>query len=146
MSRSSAHRIVLAAAVCTVLLVAGCSAPQAGADDEAPRRDRHVITEEEIDASSEESLEGLLATRIPGVRIVSTGSGLAVHIRGRHSVQSQATPLYVLDGMPIEAGPDGSIAVNVRDIASIEVRKPSEAGIYANEGGNGVVLITTKRR
>lgn len=62
------------------------------------------------------------------------------------------TPLYVVDGVPIQAFTSGITGANtISDldpamIESIEVLKDAAAAsLYGSRAGNGVVLITTKK-
>ncbi|MET3114139.1 TonB-linked SusC/RagA family outer membrane protein [Pedobacter sp. CG_S7] len=66
-----------------------------------------------------------------------------VQIRGSSSINASGVgPLYVIDGIISE----NANFVNPQDIASIEVLKDvSSAAIYGARGGNGVILITTKK-
>jgi TonB-dependent SusC/RagA subfamily outer membrane receptor len=56
-------------------------------------------------------------------------------------------PLYVIDEVPMQAGPGGAlVGVNPHDIDTIQVLKnPADTGRYGIRGANGVILITTKR-
>ena len=88
------------------------------------------------------SLQGQLA----GVEVRSTtgepGSELQIRVRGAASINADATPLYVVDGIPV----DDLGSLNPGDIQSIEVLKDaSSSAIYGSRGANGVVLITTKQ-
>ena len=94
--------------------------------------------------SFDEALEG----RIAGVVVSSTdgqpGSAINIVIRGNNSITQDNSPLYVVDGFPIE-DPNNN-AVNPSDIESIEVLKDASAtAIYGARGANGVILITTKK-
>ena len=85
------------------------------------------------------------------------GGGVSVRIRGNSSVSRGNSPLYVVDGVPLtntgnlsqtsSEGTTNALAdINPNDIESIEVLKDaSAASIYGVRGGNGVVIITTKR-
>lgn len=89
-----------------------------------------------------------LAGRIPGVMVASTegqpGSATNIIIRGNNSITQENSPLYVIDGFPIEA-PDNNI-LNPNDIESIDVLKDASAtAIYGARGANGVIIITTKK-
>ena len=68
----------------------------------------------------------------------------SVYIRGQRSIKASSTPLYVVDGIPLQSGSiDG---LNPQDIESIEVLKDASAtAIYGSRGANGVVLVTTKK-
>jgi TonB-linked SusC/RagA family outer membrane protein len=89
-----------------------------------------------------------LAGRIPGVMVASTegqpGSPSTIIIRGNNSITQDNSPLYVIDGFPIEA-PDNN-TLNPNDIESIDVLKDASAtAIYGARGANGVIIITTKK-
>lgn len=93
-----------------------------------------------------ESFEKALAGRIAGVQVSSAddqpGSGLNIVIRGGNSLTQDNSPLYVIDGFPID-GFNGS-ALNPRDIKSITILKDaSSTAIYGSRGANGVVIIET---
>lgn len=89
-----------------------------------------------------------LAGRVAGVQVVSgdgqPGADLQVIIRGNNSVTQDNSPLYVVDGFPLEESV-GNV-LNPEEIASIEVLKDASAtAIYGARGANGVVIITTKK-
>ncbi|WP_229683441.1 SusC/RagA family TonB-linked outer membrane protein [Echinicola rosea] len=104
----------------------------------------------------------LLQGRAAGVQVTSNsgapGGGMTINIRGSSSLNAGNSPLYVVDGVPIEANVTSSLngsenfglnplaAINPADIESIEVLKDaSSTAIYGSRAANGVVLITTKR-
>ncbi len=84
-----------------------------------------------------------------------------VYIRGVRSLNASSTPLYVVDGVPLNgtvgktpeesldgAAPRGGVleSLNPSDIESVEVLKDASAtAIYGSRGANGVILITTKK-
>lgn len=84
-----------------------------------------------------------------------------VYIRGIRSLNASSSPLYVVDGVPLngtvgktpEESLDGISArsgalesLNPSDIESVEILKDASAtAIYGSRGANGVVLITTKK-
>ncbi|GEP94709.1 TonB-dependent receptor [Chitinophaga cymbidii] len=93
------------------------------------------------------TLEGALAGRVAGVTVSTTdgqpGSLSNIVIRGAGSVTQDNSPLFVVDGFPIE-NPDNN-TINPSDIESIDVLKDASAtAIYGARGANGVVIITTK--
>src|SRR5207247_2628743 len=95
-----------------------------------------------------QSIEQVLMGRFPGVEVTrGPDGGFAVRIRGGSSIRSGNTPLYVLDGVVIDPGPNGYLTgVNPNDIASIQILKePAETALYGLRGANGVIIITTKR-
>jgi TonB-linked SusC/RagA family outer membrane protein len=94
------------------------------------------------------SFEEALAGRMAGVKVTSAdgqpGSPINVVIRGTNSVTQDNSPLYVIDGFPME-NPD-NYTLNPAEIESIEVLKDaSSTAIYGARGANGVVIITTKK-
>jgi TonB-linked SusC/RagA family outer membrane protein len=86
-----------------------------------------------------------LQGRAAGVQVTQTsgapGGGFKIRIRGANSITGGNEPLYVVDGQFVDIS-----AVNINDIASMEVLKDASAtAIYGTRGANGVVLITTKK-
>lgn len=84
--------------------------------------------------------------RIPGVEVLGSGSNISVKIRGSSSFMASTRPLFVIDG--IRAGTnyqDAVRLVNMYEVSSIRVLKGSDASIYGVQGGNGVILIETKK-
>lgn len=90
-----------------------------------------------------EALQGKAA----GVDITSSerpGTIGSIRIRGNRSINASNSPLYVVDGVPLNSG--GIESLNPRDIESVDILKDaSSTAIYGSRGANGVVLITTKR-
>lgn len=77
------------------------------------------------------------------------GEGVKILIRGSGSISASNTPLYVIDGVPINNSSysGNPIAdINFNDVESFDILKDaSAAAIYGSRAANGVVLITTKR-
>ncbi len=70
------------------------------------------------------------------------GGAINITIRGGNSINTSNAPLYVVDGFISDNGN----LINPNDIEDIEVLKDASAtAIYGSRGGNGVVLITTKK-
>ncbi|RZK21271.1 MAG: TonB-dependent receptor [Pedobacter sp.] len=68
----------------------------------------------------------------------------SILIRGVRSLTASNSPLYVVDGIPLQAG--GIEAINPNDIETIDILKDASAtAIYGSRGANGVVLVTTKK-
>lgn len=96
-----------------------------------------------------------LQSRVSGVQISqnsgSPGGNISVRIRGTNSINGNAEPLYVIDGIQISnSGGINDISplstINPNDIESVEVLKDASASaIYGARAANGVILITTKR-
>ncbi|MGV3545779.1 MAG: SusC/RagA family TonB-linked outer membrane protein, partial [Pedobacter sp.] len=89
-----------------------------------------------------------LAGRVAGVQVSSEsgkpGAGVNIVIRGANSLTQDNSPLYVIDGFPME---DANASIlNPAEIEAIEVLKDASAtAIYGARGANGVIMITTKR-
>jgi TonB-linked SusC/RagA family outer membrane protein len=67
-----------------------------------------------------------------------------IKIRGLRSLKADNSPLFVVDGIPLQFG--GIDAINPNDIENIDVLKDASAtAIYGSRGANGVVLVTTKK-
>jgi TonB-linked SusC/RagA family outer membrane protein len=94
------------------------------------------------------SLDQILQGNVAGMT-VSTGSGqpgqsASVRIRGISSLSGTRDPLYIMDGVPIDANNFRSI--NANDIENLSVLKDAAAtALYGSRGASGVVLITTKK-
>lgn len=94
-----------------------------------------------------ERVEGLL----PGMSLNLNKSGsnpqnrknnVGIEVRGRSTLNAEAAPLIVLDGMPFEGD---LTALNPNDIETMTVLKDaSAASIYGVRSSNGVIVITTK--
>ena len=141
------------AVFCALSASLGCigrtPAPVNDLPDPSPTRPLSgtTVTSADIDQSPQEPIEKILQSHVPGVTITRTANGwLSIRIRGSTSINGNNEPLYVIDGLPIQPGPDGSlVGINPHDIASIEVLKDaSELAMYGLRGANGVILIKTK--
>ena len=101
------------------------------------------------------SPEQLLQGKVAGVNVTSAsgepGSTQSITIRGPGGVRTGSTPLFVLDGIPLDNSSTGGATnplafLNPQDIEAIDVLKDASAtAIYGARGANGVVLITTKK-
>ncbi len=129
-----------------------------------------TMGEDKIKGSIITNLDQSLQGRAAGVTAVATsgapGSSTSIRVRGQATINANAEPLYVIDGVPVQGngqrGADfglgdalgnGSVStisplstINPSDIVSMEILKDASAtAIYGAQGSNGVVLITTKR-
>ena len=113
------------------------------------------------------SPEQLMIGKIVGVQVAENsgsmpGGTINVKIRGNNSLTSTSNPLYVVDGVPIDAtspvavdklaisgtvqAPNGLIFLDPATIASITILKDASASaIYGARGENGVILIETNK-
>ena len=115
------------------------------------------------------NLDQSLQGRAAGVTAVTTsgapGSSSSIRVRGQATINANAEPLYVIDGVIMQGGGNtgadfglgdalgnGKVStisplstINPSDIVSMEILKDASAtAIYGAQGANGVVLITTK--
>ncbi|WP_207532136.1 SusC/RagA family TonB-linked outer membrane protein [Desertivirga arenae] len=103
---------------------------------------------EDLQKAPVRSFEEALAGRIAGVQVSSPegqpGMSSDIVIRGASSITQDNSPLYVVDGFPLESPNNNTL--NPSEIESIEVLKDaSAAAIYGARGANGVIIITTKK-
>lgn len=131
--------------------ISGCasggSPRPSAADTSASRQSGRAVTAAQIETHPGQPIEKILESRVPGVRVTRTADGgIAVRIRG--SMSANDLPLYVIDGVPIQPGPGGSlVGINPYDIASIEVLKDvAQTAEYGVRGVNGVIVIKTKKQ
>ena len=108
------------------------------------------------------NLGNALSGKVAGVSVTPPASGVGgssrVVIRGGSSLLGNDQPLYVINGVPMESGNQGSAglwggndagdgltAINPDDIESLSVLKGNTAAaLYGARAANGVILITTK--
>jgi TonB-linked SusC/RagA family outer membrane protein len=115
-----------------------------------------------------------LSGKVAGLNVItssgSPGSSVYLQLRGATSITGDNSPLFVIDGVPIDnthnasGSPDNegalinnnllesvnnsnrAVDVNPDDIASITVLKgPAAAALYGLRAANGAIIITTKR-
>lgn len=138
------HFLRIARGACLGIAVAGAS----GCHSSHPSTSAPVVTRQEIEDKQGEPIDKQIQSKSSGVVVTRTpDGGIAVNIRGSSSVAGSNQPLYVIDEVPFEAGPDGAlVGINPHDIESIKVLKnPEDTGIYGSRGANGVILIKTRR-
>ena len=106
------------------------------------------VKTEDLDIAPVANFDQALAGRVAGVQLSSIegtpGAGLNITIRGGNSITGDNSPLYVVDGIPLEDFDPASI--NTNDINSFDILKDASAtAIYGSRGANGVIVITTKK-
>ena len=103
------------------------------------------VNTEQLNAKGAPSVLGNLQGSNPGVSITQTsgraGDNFNIEIRGKSSINSDTTPLYVVDGVMC----DDINFLNPQDIERIDVLKDaSSTAIYGSRATAGVVMVTTK--
>jgi len=105
------------------------------------------VNVKELVAAPAANFDQALAGRVAGVQVTSQdgtpGAPLRIVIRGGNSITGDNSPLYVVDGVPLEGFDPATI--NTRDIESFDILKDASAtAIYGSRGANGVVVINTR--
>lgn len=129
-----------------------------------------TVGEDKIKGSIITNLDQVFQGRAAGVTSVITsgapGSSVSIRVRGQSTINANAEPLYVIDGVIVQGGGNSGASfglgdalgngststisplstISPSDIVSMEILKDASAtAIYGAQGSNGVVLITTKR-
>lgn len=103
------------------------------------------VLEEKPVTSINQALQG----RVAGVHIAQPTrptDDASIKIRGINTINGSTDPIFVIDGLVMDNSFAGFSAVNVSDVASIEVLKDASAtALYGSRGSNGVVVVTTKK-
>ena len=102
------------------------------------------VNTEQLNAKGAPSVLGNLQGSNPGVNITQSsgrGGSYNIEIRGKSSINSSTTPLYVVDGVMC----DDIDWLNPQDIERIDILKDaSSTAIYGSRATAGVVMVTTK--
>ena len=91
------------------------------------------------------SVSQALSGKMAGVSVVTTegdpDADVKIRVRGGSSITQDNSPLYIVDGFPVESIND----IPTSEIQSIDVLKDAfSTAIYGSRGANGVVIVTTK--
>lgn len=119
----------------------------------------NYLNERQLQGSATVAIDGLLQGRVAGLRATgysgAPGSGALIRIRGNSTLNAGATPLYIVDGIPVAAARYRSTLtrgadinpladINPEDIESVTVLKDAHAtALYGARGANGVIIIKT---
>jgi TonB-linked SusC/RagA family outer membrane protein len=128
------------------------------------------VNPDEIVQSRESNLVNGLSGKLAGVTVTNSsgaaGSAAFIAIRGMHSIVGDNSPLFVVDGIPIDnsentgGNPDNgtnnqlfntnasnrALDLNPDDIENVNVLKgPAATALYGIRAANGAVIITTKK-
>jgi TonB-linked SusC/RagA family outer membrane protein len=114
---------------------------------------------DDVSTVQQSNLVNALNSKVAGINVTSSsgtpGASADITIRGRSSLRADGnSPLFVVDGVPIDNSYDGSyvydyanraIDLNSDDIESISVLKGAAASaLYGIRAANGAIIITTK--
>ena len=117
-----------------------------------------TVKASEIENLPFSSVDKALQGKVAGLQSVATsgqpGASQAILIRGASSISASNAPLWVVDGVPINAGDASRLqttgnllsTLNPNDIESISVLKDAASqSIYGSRAANGVIVVTTKK-
>lgn len=125
----------------------------------------YQVGSKELEYMPKGRLDTMLDGLMPGVKIDinsdtpdNSRPRFNVRVRGEGSLSASSEPLWVIDGVPMFTGGTTNLMpgqnysisplsfLNPDDIESVTVLKDATAtSIYGADGGNGVVLVTTKK-
>lgn len=129
---------------------AACSTTESAQSSDSDQQAKNQTTTRESDYVSDSkdyfrSLADFLE-RVPGVNVSGGEQNAVVTIRGISSFNSGIEPLFLVDGQVVGTTyAQVNNLLNVQDIDYVRVLKGSEASIYGVRGGNGVIMIYTKK-
>ncbi len=119
-----------------------------GAERKALTGTINTVSAKQIQDVPIASIDQILQGRSPGVLVMGSsgqpGAAATVTIRGRGSITGSTTPLYVLDGVPIDPASFNTLNPNDYDVVNI-LTDASATSIYGSRAANGVILLNSKK-
>lgn len=121
-----------------------------------------VIRTAHLQGIPNQTVNTMIQANAPGVSVTygssQPGATSTVRIRGYGSYSGSNTPLWVIDGIPVQSGDVGNTGwgdsggldvmatINPNDINNITIIKDAAAAsLWGSRAANGVILITTKQ-
>ena len=103
------------------------------------------VNSEKLSEQPVTTVSQALSGKMAGVSVVTTegdpDADVKIRVRGGGSITQDNSPLYIVDGFPVESIND----ISSSEIQSIDVLKDAfSTAIYGSRGANGVVIVTTK--
>ncbi len=103
------------------------------------------VSSEALNQMPVASVTEAMSGRMAGVQVTATegdpDAEVKIRVRGSGSITQDSSPLYIVDGFPVESISD----IPASDIQSIDVLKDAfSTAIYGSRGANGVIIVTTK--
>jgi TonB-dependent SusC/RagA subfamily outer membrane receptor len=106
-----------------------------------------------IEGAPNSSVQETLQGNVAGVQSTNAtgqaGGVPQIRIRGIGSINASATPLYIIDGIPVVSGDISGLnsntiaGLNANDIQTLTILKDASAtSLYGSRAANGVILIT----
>ena len=101
-----------------------------------------IVNTKQLEKPAASIAERLVGTTAGVQTTIDEDGDIVFQIRGKSSLNSDAQPLVVVDGFPIQ-GKFSSI--NPNDVASVTILKDAAAAsIWGAKSANGVIVVTTK--
>ncbi len=144
MKYTKATSLLFTALLAGLLFTAGCSG---SGEATSKRPEPNTISGEDAARTPTVRLADLIVQRVPGITVTESGGGrIKVRVRGITSFTANNQPLFVVDGMPVDPEPDGSLpGVVLTEIEWIKVYKdPVDTSRWGMRGANGVIVVKTK--
>ena len=102
-----------------------------------------VLKMDDYPGSGSNTVLQMLQGRVAGVTVTGIGESTNVLIRGVTSFSGGSSPLFLLDGVPVDV--TALAYFPATDAESIEVLKGGQAAIYGSRGSNGVIAVYSRR-
>lgn len=99
------------------------------------------VNESDMDFSRYSSVYDIIIEQFSSSVMVKSNGEIV--IRGTVTMDASNAALLIVDGREVD--PTGFGYLNTADIASINILKDASAAVYGSRGGNGVVIVETKR-
>jgi TonB-linked SusC/RagA family outer membrane protein len=99
-----------------------------------------AVKSQDIVTTKNENVQNMLTGKVAGLRVVQNSSEPGA-FDNAFDIRGLGNPLVIIDGIPR----DNITRLDPNDIESVSILKDASAAVYGVRGGNGVVLITTKK-
>ena len=101
-----------------------------------------AVNNDDIIKTKSENVQNMLTGRIAGLRVYQKSAEPGSY-RNDMDIRGMGSPLVIIDGVPRDVADFQRL--NAADIENVSVLKDASASIYGLRGGNGVILVTTKK-
>ena len=101
-----------------------------------------AVNNDDIIKTKSENVQNMLTGRIAGLRVYQKSAEPGSY-KNDMDIRGMGSPLVIIDGVPRDVADFQRL--NAADIDNVSVLKDASAAIYGLRGGNGVILVTTKK-
>ena len=101
-----------------------------------------AVNNDDIIKTKSENVQNMLTGRIAGLRVYQKSAEPGSY-NNDMDIRGMGSPLVIIDGVPRDVADFQRL--NAADIENVSVLKDASASIYGLQGGNGVILVTTKK-